>query len=65
MSHNVKLALLIRFISNFIKLIRYLINAPINIIMRLANDIQIDLFHFNSIESFYNYITTITTRYFE
>lgn len=28
--------------------------------MRLANDIQIDLFHFNSIESFYNYITTIT-----
>lgn len=34
----------------------YLINAPINRIMRLAYDTQVDLFNFNSIESFYNYI---------
>lgn len=34
----------------------YLVNAPINRMMKLANDTQVDLFNFNSIESFYNYI---------
>jgi len=39
----------------------YLINAPINRMMKLANDTQIDLFNFNSIESFYNIILIIIT----
>jgi len=34
----------------------YLLNALINRMTRLANDTQVDLFNFNSIESFYNYI---------
>lgn len=36
--------------------INYLANAPINRVLKLANDMQIHLFHFNSIESFYNFI---------
>ena len=35
----------------------YLNDAPINRIMRLANDTQVDFFSFNSIESFYYFIT--------
>jgi len=31
-------------------------NAPINRMMGLANDTQVDLFNFNSIESFFNNI---------
>lgn len=53
MSLNVKQDLLIPFIRNYYYRTNYLTKyALINSIMRLANDTQIGLFNFNSIDIF-------------
>lgn len=49
---NVKQDLLISFIRNYYYRTNYLINAPINRIMRLANNTQVDLLNFNFIDIF-------------
>lgn len=53
-----------RFTNTFYKQLHrtnYLINAPTNRIMRLANATQVDLFNFNPIEFIYNIILLIIT----
>lgn len=37
----------------------YISDSPMNGIMSIANDLKIDLFHFNSIELFNNYVNKI------
>lgn len=57
MSFNTKLGTYTKTFYIQLQKTTYFINAPVNnMIMRLANNTQVDLFNFNSIASFYNYI---------